>query len=391
MLIDTTKLNFITIVCAYLWRGLQSFVAFDGAGRIPSTLLLCTFCLNLFYSRNEGVMRHPSCWWLFWCVYVLINAFVKGAPDFFPLVMMSIGKCYICMHLVAWEYEKDASRTLRFLTVMILVYAFSGLLTMAEGEGGNEGRLLSDYGNYLPIAMVPLSLLVCLQLLRHSISWKKACCIIVLTVGVVVVSATRKAFLALLIVFFFFFVSKVNLKSIKSVFYLILFVCSFFLLQKILDNTVLGGRFEAAADISSVYASNWFLELVGDRASFYVIGWDVFRHNILTGIGLLNYPKVTGASLVIHSEYMVQLAECGVIGTLFYLLFMAGMILPLLRRLFHRDADREYDLLLLGGMLAVLVMSLTAWVYDNLSVFIIYGIVLAYNNSRANLNNKLIR
>ena len=148
-----------------------------------------------------------------------------------------------------------------------------------------------------------------------------------------------------------------------------------------MENTVLGERFLAGEENSDKFIpyqfrDNWFFNFVGDRAGYYIRGWQYFIDNPWTGIGLTNFMVYDYVHHVLHTEYMVQLTECGIIGTTLYLLFM-GCIAYNLFYVFFKIEKRE-TLIYAGMYGAVLFISFTAWTYQFPIYFIVFGVIIGY-------------
>ena len=97
----------------------------------------------------------------------------------------------------------------------------------------------------------------------------------------------------------------------------------------------------------------------------------------MNGIGLKNYFFKGYGSLVIHSEYMVQLAEGGVIGAALFLLFNQW-IARWLFKLFLVRSNRALVALLAGAFISILFIDLTAWTYQFSMYFVMLGVVIGY-------------
>ena len=130
-----------------------------------------------------------------------------------------------------------------------------------------------------------------------------------------------------------------------------------------MENTVMGQRLSMIEETSMTYGAenSLFLKFMGDRAFFYIYGFELFLKNPLNGIGLTNFPIYMNTEVPIHSEYIVQLCECGLIGSFLYLLFNASIIRSIIKAFKHTP----YALVMvcLGGMLSVLFISLYSSLY----------------------------
>jgi O-antigen ligase len=124
---------------------------------------------------------------------------------------------------------------------------------------------------------------------------------------------------------------------------------------------------------------------MGDRAFMYDCGWDLFLEHPLTGIGLLNFrlQNALGIDLVLHSEYMVQICECGIIGSILFLIFYYGMAKRIIQLLISGE-NRQDTLVLLATFVGFLMMSFFAWTYTSIYYFVFFGFIYAvYDNNKS--------
>ena len=190
--------------------------------------------------------------------------------------------------------------------------------------------------------------------------------------------ATRKAFGGLLIILVFLLLAKYPLKSIKNWVYLLVTGLVFSVgLSLIMDYTVLGERFHNIDETASVYNTSDIplLNILGDRAYFYIRGVEVFKEHPLTGIGINNFMYTDSAELPFHTEYMTQLAENGILGTILYILFYFSIFKQIHDAKKNRIIGDGYWVYI-GWMIAILFVSLTAWVYSFKHYYIVIGLII---------------
>ena len=163
----------------------------------------------------------------------------------------------------------------------------------------------------------------------------------------------------------------------------------------ILSNTLLGERlFEAATNTNKFNTTNSkFLELMDDRAIFYIEGWLLFIENPITGIGLRNFMVDFDYEHPIHSEYMVQIAETGIIGTTLYVIFYT-LIIRLILKTRKNKLNSNIFLIMFGFIATILFISLTSWTYEFSRYYVIFGLIIGYsyylihNRNEINTRNK---
>ena len=216
-----------------------------------------------------------------------------------------------------------------------------------------------------------------IRFIHKDISLKLFVVVSVLAVFLVVVSATRKAFGGLFIVLLFTYLSKMQKLSFKTFFVSVLVGLLLYAFSDTFMSSDLWERFYRANEQSAVgdYEDNLFLSLMDDRAIMYVTGWDVFLDNIWLGIGLRNYLNLGYSAYTLHTEYMVQLTECGIVGSSLFLWFYLKMAKGLIRKAKWHSYEA---LVYLGGYVTIIFMSFTTWTYNQPVFWICIGLILAY-------------
>ena len=204
-------------------------------------------------------------------------------------------------------------------------------------------------------------------------------CLVGLSFLAIIPAGTRKAFAAAVIILIFLFMSQFRLSLTRILTGLVVLVVLWGGVDYTLKSTNLGDRFEQGIEIG--YEKNTTgikaFNLLGDRATFYINGWNIFKDNLFNGIGLKNYYHKGYGDLVLHSEYMVQLIEGGVLGTLLFLTFHYWIAKGLYRMCLSRS-DRDIGLVLLGAYMATLFIGLIAWTYQFSFYFSVFGVIAAY-------------
>ena len=164
---------------------------------------------------------------------------------------------------------------------------------------------------------------------------------------------------------------------------------TYLLVKTIMTYTVTGLRILADYE-KHKYEDNWFLSNMGDRAFMYDCGWKLFLENPLTGIGLQNFrlQNALGIDLALHTEYMVQICECGLIGSVLFLIFYYGMAKRIVL-LLNSGANKQGTFVLLATFVAFLIMSFFTWTYSGIYYFIFFGFIYAVydNNKSLNIHN----
>lgn len=380
--------NYFYVILTLLWIPLQKTVLLmDGKGRILFFMTIFALITNLRFKRfRRFALSTPAAIWLIWCIYVTINAIVKGYSvanlPFSFYIVLKILCPYVIMSVSAYEYTKNNIKFLKALLITFVVYSTIGFFFMdnfyiAEQEGRSADNTL---GNLLALNAIFIAFFAGLLMSMKVISQKYFYIFLAYAAAIITLSATRKAFGALLIIYLFIIFSQTkptlgNILKLSCIFLVIYIGLDF-----VINNTYLGERFgniEESAE-SFVDTNNPFLKLVGDRAFFYVTGWEVFLNNALFGIGLTNFPTYTRTSLIIHTEYIVQLCECGIVGTSLFAMFYTSILAKVSRKRRLCPKEKANGTIMIGVIVAILFIGLTAWLYDFAFYFAVIGVVIGY-------------
>lgn len=390
-------LNYIYIIVTILWLPVQkTFLQFDGKARTLFFLTIIVMIINTQYkSFRKLAFSRPSVIWLVWCIYVIANATIQGYSVNLPMgyyFVLKILSPYVIMVTSAYEYSKNENRFLKSMLATFVVYSIIGFYFMdnfyiAMQEGRSADNTL---GNLLALNTIFISFFAALLCNKKAISPKTFYLFLAFAGTIITLSATRKAFGAVLIIYAFYLFSQIKLKAGNIIKYLTIFVIIYLGIDFIINNTFIGERFNEIEDSAELFidTNNPFLKMMGDRAFFYITGWDIFLDNPIFGIGLSNYGAYTNTDATIHTEYIVQLCECGVVGTFLYVMFYISIISKTLNNKKTSSPDKSQRMVMLGAILAILFISLTAWTYDFPFYFAIIGTVIGYTKNQSAIVSK---
>lgn len=380
MLSFKSKFNSFYIGLIILWPVFQIIIGVDGKGRIPFVITLA-FLAYSFITNHKQLFAKPLFIWWIWVGYALVNTFfVQGSPMSSDEI---IGFCtgVIAGPLLAYCIIEESyihrNAIFKYIGYIILLYLLCAL--MMPSTNINEEHGISALGNIVPISIVFFAFVFAVRFVHKDITFKMFVIVTVLAVFFVVVSATRKAFGGLFIVLFFTYLSKLKKFSFKTIIITLLVGIILYAFSDSLLSSELWLRFSSANKESAIgdYKDNLFLSLMDDRAIMYITGWDIFLDNFWFGIGLRNYLNLGYYAYTLHTEYMVQLTECGIIGSVLFLWFYLWMAKELIRSVKMHSGE---TLVYLGGYVAIVFMSFTAWTYNQPIFWICIGFILAYIN-----------
>jgi len=379
------------IALILLWQIIQNYIGVDGKGRVPFTMTFFYIGYSFFVNKKT-LFSMPLCVWWLWVVYALINTFfIQGTS------MPSGYRMLFCTHVIAGpllisgimrDYLRNKKSCLRFIGIVLLVYTSCAMFEPYQMDEVGHG--ISEFGNIVPITIVFLVFVFSVRFVSKSVSEWIYVLVLILSIVAIVVSATRKAFGGVVIVVFFTYLAYMKKLSFKTIVFTILLGLIAYISFLFLEDTLLWNRFAASHAKSSMseYSDSIFLSAMGDRAIMYVEGWNVFLNNKWLGIGLRNFCNDGYYAFVLHSEYMVQLTECGIVGTFLYAMFGISIIVRLLHT--YKYA-KQMMLVCFGGLLAILFISFTAWTYNQPVFFVGLGVILSFTSYvKSNRNCRLI-
>lgn len=391
-------INYLYLSLVILWNPLRMTVFHgDSKGRI---LFLLTFVVLIANTQSKIfkkiALSKPAAIWLAWVIYTFMNMGLQGAriDEQQGLVFFFVNNLftpYLCLCLACKEMVIDKTTFLRVMLITYLAYTIIGFFFMNTVRGDSTADEGFTLGNALALTTCYIIFFVLLLNTDKKISPLVAILLVTFVVVIVTMTATRKAFGAAAIMLLFYVLSRIELSPKNILFVLLAFIVVYYGMGYVMENTLMGERFLSAGEQAErVYdGDNPLLKFVGDRAIHYVLGWDLFLSHPINGVGLYNFMYVTGYPERIHSEYIVNLAENGIIGTAFFAWFYTYIIKAVLRmRSFKQWKKTAY--ICLGVVVAILFIGFTSWLYEHPRNFICLGIVMgSLMNTSMNKNLNL--
>lgn len=392
--------NYVFIAISILWQPLQlTILPFDGKGRTIMLLTITSFFINIKKKTYKTLFTSkPIIFWFIWCIYVTINTYINGFTHEHTTFTMYVFNNIFCPFMImvasAYEYIKNPDKFLKFALYVFITYTIIGAFVLDIGyvalqEGKENAKTL---GNALALNTMLIIFFTAILYNKRDVTLRRSIIIILFALFIVTISATRKALGASVIMIIALILSntKWTFKNfIKILFPLFILYIG---LNYIMSNTQMGERLNEIDETSEQLADqydiegNLFLEAMGDRAPHYILGTEAFLEHPLTGIGLHNFTKLTSKGVMLHTEYMVQICECGIIGTTLFILFYLSIVKGLLYTYRIRKDERAITISMMGTILALLFIYLTTWSYSFPFYFTVLGCIIAHIK-----NPKIIR
>ena len=375
-----------------LWPLLQgNFLnGFDGAGRIGGGLMImAVFANGKSLSKVPKIMLIWGVWILYNIILCRIKGFDLGSVSFPIWAINSLIMPFITMLVAYNTFRMDSDRTIKSLFYCWLLFVFIGLVTMQghtrDVMGEDVTRQSNAMGNTYINASVFLLMFAFYALNKGLIKFNIFIVACLLEILAVLLSGSRKGMLSIFIIFFMSYVGKKTDMCLKQMVRVsIIAVIAYMIVQIIMTYTVAGLRIQVGLE-EEEYADNWFLSKMGDRAFMYDYGWELFLENPLTGIGLQNFrwQNALGIELALHTEYMVQICECGIIGSVLFLIFYYGMANRIIQLLISGE-NKQDIFVLLATFIGLLMLSFFTWTYTGIYYFIFFGFIYAvYDNNKS--------
>ena len=380
----THFLNYTYVIFVLLWDPLHITIITLDAKQLGITILtIVVFLINFITSQKfkQFLFSKPIIFWGIWVIFSCINLKISGYDGELPYsayIILELFSPFLTMLIVCLELFYNHKKILHTLFAVFCIYGLFTSFLSTGLESSTEEQNLGALGN---LGALNTIFIIFYGSLLNTHKWLKTRSLffyIAISSSLVIMLATRKAFGAALIMIIFAVLSQINI-SIKNFGKLIvLSLVIIYSINLVLSNTLMGKRLTNTAEVGQKFntTDNETLNFLGDRAFYYIEGWNIFLENPLTGIGLNNFTKESGTNYRIHSEYMVQLTEGGIIGSAFFLLFYLWIFRNLYKRL--KENNDEALKVITGGFIAIIFINLTAWTYAFPHYFTCFGIIIGY-------------
>lgn len=322
--------TFITIFIIIIWDALKNYLNL-GQPIIQLAILLPAISIGILDNLKgklwKTVFSRPALIWLVWIIYALINTFFltgyhpSGVQNEFVFISsIVVAYLFFLLIIVCKSETKD------LLNVLIFAFFCRLLLSVIFDTLEPSGlEYIQRFGiefnsNIIAIGALFLISLILLKYVTYNSLNAFGLCISVVALLTIFFTASRKTYLALVVLIAGlaymgrskYFIKNILLGSL-------VFIILFFGITWTLANTTVGERMLSSYE-RTIYAKN-VEQMFDHRAGYFVNGWELFKDHPINGIGLKNYPYFNQSTHNLHTEYMVQLTECGLIGISLFVFF----------------------------------------------------------------------
>jgi|SRR5690554_1819010 len=383
-----------------IWDALKHYFDLDAA--IFQTLILLPI---LFLGLTHNIKRkyfwntissQPASIWLLWIVFALFNTFfITGfyhPNNQNPFIFIS---AIIITYFFFILIVSSKSSTKEMIIVMQIAFGFRLILSFIFDSSSIQGtdtvaRFGSEFNsNAIAFGALFYILLMIIKKIQFNNTHFMEYVFAIISVSTILLTASKKNFLTLVFVLIAYLIIKRSKVVIKN---LIIGSISFALIAVLgiwtMNNTGIGTRilhtFEKSANADSAD------KMFDHRMSYYINGWEFFKDNPINGIGLINFPYRNNSTHVLHTEYMVQLTENGLIGTGLFLLFYGFIIKHLInlrkRKIINQRRTAEVYIL---GITVMFILFFGSWIYNNPLMWVLIGLAVRYIHESKSTLKKL--
>lgn len=382
------------IVIILLIPTISPFIQMHGFRPIMFGLNILFFCYFIkFYHLERKIFQNSL------ILTYAILVFYHCANCYLQRVPMTSGNGYLaffipvisnfCVMVTIYIlFLNNPQKTLYILCVGYILYMILAYMSVSEVEG----RLIGQYihpNQYAQAAGMGLFLIIISKSLKY-IGVSQMCLMMVLPVAAIFACGSRNGLGLLFFVIVTLIISRVLNRHVSITNYIVLVVVIIllgYIGKYIIDSSFVGNRLltHETSDKFQVHTGT-VIDVLGDRAIYYVLGFQNFLTNPIFGIGLWHFNTFNNFGYTLHSEYMIHLCEGGLIGFSLYIFFVCILFYKLFVIFWLNK--RTYHFSVLMTFVSYLFIGLTAREFYYTQFFPILGICLAYSKMGGVINNK---
>lgn len=397
----TSLFNLFYIIVCIIWPPFQLYILHaDGAGRTIVFLSVLAVLLNWkALGKRKRVFATPAfrCWVVLLC-YSMLNAFVKGfyaENGTFGFLKVNFFHPILFLVIAMLELHKDRRTAMKVIWMAFGLYILIGLPFLASSV--DDRVMVEGLGNAYPLHAVVFLFVSAVLLVEGRIKMWVFVGLTLAISTIILMSGTRKAFGAEFIVLLGVVLNYGKKKNLWA--WIRIILLGGVLLAGVrfaMNHSTVGQRFAEGEEknydarlVGNQQVNDVLVTILGDRAIQYEIGLELFSQHFLTGIGLNNFMEKGRFEQRLHTEYMVQLCENGIIGFVLLILFYVYTISALQKS--KKKMKSKIINMVLFGLVAILFLNLTAWTYCMNFAMTVYAIVLTYAYSKPKYKYSLQR
>jgi O-antigen ligase len=324
------------------------------------------------------ITKKPQLFWVIWVMYSIYIIFNSPYSN-----NENISFAYICMLIcpivILFLVHSLRDNPYKLINVLIFSYSFHTIIPLVFDTANSlyGGTRLGTIFNSNMIAIGALFCIIIITLKKISFKLNKMDFFYLLvSLIAIILTASRKTTIALILFFLFhsYFNFKISNISKKIRLFMLsipaLIIISFFF-TKIEVYKRIETTFNTTLKADESY------EMFDGRAIQYEAGYEKFLENPYFGIGLNNYKQFDGYSLVLHSEYLVQFIENGLVGFILFFLFYFS-IHKKINKMKSFKFLNEYRNTFIGILLVIYFLYAGSWSFNVFIYWFPIAIVLVF-------------
>lgn len=333
------NLTHISLFILIIWDALKAYLSLSSPLvqiAFLAPVVLVGFIDNSTKRLWKNIFSPPCSVWLLWIIYALINTFlVEGFHHHRnqnPFVFIS---AILISYLFVVIIVSTKNGTDELLNVIIWSYIVRLLLSYMFDTSGVLGvDDISRFGvefnaNSIAFGAIFIVILISIKKIRQSRLSKIDYLMLVMPIISIIITASKKTFLSLIIFAIgYVWITRAKHQIYNMVRYALFLTVLVIGFVYVINNTPVGKRMiDSFEKTSQAKSTNRMLD---NRINQYITGWQVFLKNPINGVGLANYVYASGYDTPLHSEYMVQIAEGGIIGSCIFILYYIIIVIKLI-------------------------------------------------------------
>jgi len=360
-------ISLLALFVFVIWQALSGFVLhFDGAARVPSSLILVAGinAILTFPALSREARRSLTALGGL-LVYHILNLVLQGnnVSSFNEsLVDLSLAflNQWLFFFVLLHAFHLIPRPTIQVLSCgFVLIVLLYLQYIQVSGEGTEFERSGSTVINANNLAFICIGA-ICLFSTMLLQKWMRPLPFFFLVAGLIYMqigTACRTAFICLLpLSIGVTWTILKNVSARKRVFLIGIFICLFALMALFLKDSAVYHRLQNRENeyVLPELEDSTLVRIFGERAIYFVLGYEVFEENPIFGIGYGNYSIYTDSGFRNHVEYIAQLSEGGLIGFLLYLCFLITLAIPVLKA---RKENRKFMIVKLTFLSILLIFN----------------------------------
>ena len=388
----------LIIVC---YTPLQIFFSGSGYGLIIFHFAITLFgFLSLYITKRSFRSLLNSKLFITWLIlicYHLVNTiYLKDYDDefiTFKLILYSqLFVPFLAMCISAYATIKNYTNTIYIVCIAFGLNLFFTIISLDFSQFDSQRLGDSFFGaNTIGHISLLFSFLISLNLFNKSVKLTNFLLFQTIPFVLIVYTASRGSFVAYLINILGFIHIVYNQKYLIR----LTVVASglLILIYFYLENSLFISRFlEIQNDINEInykgYSTGTIFDYLGERSKYYYFGFEIFKENPISGIGLWNYKSYSQTYNVLHPEYLIHLTEGGVIAFSLFCIFYYSIINRLIKTKKKLLQHKKKLSLMIYFFISLFTLFLVSRALYNVYIFVIIGIIVGFL-IRLNIKNNV--